>query len=158
MAIEDQQGFVNAQTAAKEPFIPAMRELARAYQSFASYSDTHVRTLGLTPSQFDVIVTLGATQGMSMSDVAERTLVTKGTLTGIIDRLELKGLVRREVPEENRRSFTVMLTEKGEDLFEKIFPIHISYLKKRFELIESTELELLQILLKKLREQCFQTS
>ena len=99
--------------AAREAFVPTMRELVRAYQAFNSYADSHVRQLGLTPSQFDVIATLGGTNGMSMGEVAEKTLVTKGTLTGIIDRLEQKELVRREVPAGNRRSFTVVLTPAG---------------------------------------------
>ena len=134
-------------------FIPTMRELARTYQAFANYSDSHVRELGLTPPQFDVIATLGNTEGMSMKDLAEATLVTKGTLTGIVDRLEKKGLVRREVPPENRRSFTIVLTEEGETLFEDTFSTHIAHLRPRFEQLTPTELEQLQQLLKKLRLQ-----
>ena len=72
---------------AQATFLPTMRELARAYQAFANYSDSHIRKLGLTPSQFDVIATLGNTEGMSMKALAEATLVTKGTLTGIVDRI-----------------------------------------------------------------------
>lgn len=137
--------------AAREAFIPTMRELVRAYQAFASYSDAHIRQMGLTPSQFDVIATLGGTQGMSMGEVAEKTLVTKGTLTGIIDRLEDKGLVRREVPEDNRRSFTVVLTPEGEAVFAEVFPTQIAYLKERFNRLEPAELELLRALLQRLR-------
>ena len=135
------------------PFISTMRELARTYQAFANFSDCHVRELGLTPPQFDVIATLGNTEGMSMKDLAEATLVTKGTLTGIVDRLEKKGLVRREVPPENRRSFTVVLTDKGETLFEDTFYTHIAHLKPRFEQLTPAELKQLQQLLKKLRLQ-----
>ena len=132
-------------------FIPTMRELARTYQAFTNYSDSHIRELGLTPSQFDVVATLGNTDGMSMKDLAEATLVTKGTLTGIIDRLEKKGLVRREVPPENRRSFTIVLTSEGETLFEDIFPTHIEHLRQRFEKLTPEELKQLQQLLAKLR-------
>lgn len=134
-------------------FIPMMRELARAYQAFANYSDSHVRDLGLTPPQFDVIATLGNTDGMNMKDLAEATLVTKGTLTGIVDRLEKKGFVRREVPPDNRRSFTVVLTPEGNTLFQNTFPMHIAYLQPRFEQLTPTELKQLQRLLKKLRLQ-----
>lgn len=134
-------------------FIPTMRELARTYQAFTNYSDSHVRELGLTPPQFDVIATLGNTEGMSMKDLAEATLVTKGTLTGIVDRLEKKGLVRREVPPENRRSFTVVLTREGETLFGDTFSTHIAHLKPRFEQLTPSELKQLQQLLKKLRLQ-----
>ena len=143
--------------AATEPFMPAMRELVRTYQAFASYADRHIRELGLTPAQFDVIATLGNTSGMSMRDLAEKTLVTKGTLTGIIDRLELKDLVRREVPEGNRRSFTVVLTAKGEEAFKQVFPVHIKHLKQRFEKLEAFELEQLRLLLHKLRDSFAET-
>ncbi|HEY9697254.1 MAG TPA: MarR family transcriptional regulator [Trichocoleus sp.] len=135
--------------AANESFLPAMRALVRAYQAYASYAEAHIRDLELTPSQFDVIATLGNTAGMTMGEIADKTLVTKGTLTGIIDRLEAKGLVRREVPEGDRRCFTILLTPEGEDLFRQVFPVHIAYLKERFDRLEPAELELLRILLQK---------
>ena len=142
-----------AKISAKSTFLPTMRELARTYQAFSSYSDGHIRELGLTSPQFDVLATLGGTEGMSMKDLAAATLVTKGTLTGIIDRLEQKGLLRREVPPENRRSFTIVLTDAGEALFQKVFPEHIAYLQQRFEKLTADELHQLHDLLKKLRLQ-----
>lgn len=141
-----------ATVAATEAFVPAMRELVRAYQAFDSYAERHIRQLGLTPPQFDVIATLGNTAGMSMGELAERTLVTKGTLTGIVDRLEAKQLVRREVPQGNRRSFTVVLTPEGEAVFKAIYPMHIAHLKERFQQLDPTELERLRSLLRRLRE------
>ena len=137
---------------ANEAFIPTMRELVRAYQAFADYSAKHIRTLDLTPSQFDVIATLGNTGGMSMSDIAEKTLVTKGTLTGIIDRLEKKGLVVREVPPDNRRSFTIVLTSDGRNTFDKVFPAHIAYLKERFDRISPADLEQTRQMLEQIRK------
>ena len=71
-------------------------ELVRAYQAFESYSAAHIRNLGLTAPQFDIIATLGNTSGMSFKDLGEKTLITKGTLTGVIDRLEDKALVDRK--------------------------------------------------------------
>lgn len=142
-----------ARKATKAAFLPTLRELVRTYQAFSRYSDTHIRELGLTPSQFDVISTLGNTAGMDMKALAAATLVTKGTLTGIVDRLEKKALVRREVPPFNRRSFTVVLTEEGDALFQQIFPAHIAYLQQRFEQLEPSDLEQLRNLLEKLRNQ-----
>lgn len=76
--------------AAQEPFIRVMQELARAYQAFSAYSNAHVRQFDLTPAQFDVIATLGNSQGMTMGDIGEKNLITKGTLTGVVDRLVQK--------------------------------------------------------------------
>ncbi|MEB3210114.1 MAG: MarR family transcriptional regulator, partial [Leptolyngbyaceae bacterium] len=119
--------------AAKEPCLGAVRELVRAYQSFSSYSEAFVRQYDLTPAQFDVIATLGNTTGMSMGDIGEKTLITKGTLTGVVDRLEKKGLIVREVPPENRRSVVVRLTAEGDELFQQVFPAHIADMSNRFE-------------------------
>jgi DNA-binding MarR family transcriptional regulator len=143
--------LLDAKNAAKQPFVPVMRELVRAYQAFESYTDENVRQLGLTSPQFDVIATLGNTTGMTMNTLAEKTLVTKGTLTGIVDRLEKKGFVRREVPEGDRRCFVIVLTPEGEQLFEQVFPAQIAYIKQRFDRLDSSDLEEILAALKKLR-------
>ncbi|MDA8094241.1 MAG: MarR family transcriptional regulator [Betaproteobacteria bacterium] len=129
-----------AQKAAKEAFLPVLRDLARTYQAFARYSAVHIRELGLTPPQFDVISTLGNTPGMPLHRLAEKTLITKGTLTGILDRLEQKGLLRREVPARNRRSFIAVLTPEGERLFNDTFPAHVAFLKERLDHLERDDM------------------
>jgi MarR family transcriptional regulator, 2-MHQ and catechol-resistance regulon repressor len=139
-------------TAAQQPFMATVRELVRAYQAFDLYSDANIRSLGLTSPQFDVIATLGNTSGLLMHQLAEKTLVTKGTLTGIVDRLEKKGLVRREVPEHNRRCFLIVLTDAGEALFETVFPNQISHLKASFEQLSAAELAEINQALQKLRK------
>lgn len=141
-----------SQMAAKEPALALLRELVKTYQAFYAYDDAHIRQLGLTMPQFDVIATLGNTPGMMMSQLAEKTLVTKGTLTGIVDRLEQKGLVRREVPPDNRRSFIVLLTPAGQQLFDEIFPTHIAYLKERLQPLSEAEMTQLQSSLHRLRQ------
>jgi DNA-binding MarR family transcriptional regulator/cytochrome c556 len=73
-----------------------------------------VRALGLTPAQFDIVATLGNTPGLSFRELGERTLITKGTLTGVVDRLEARGLVERVASDHDRRSVTVRLTAAGD--------------------------------------------
>lgn len=140
----------NAAQAAKAPFLATVRELARAYQAFSSYSEAFVRQYNLTPAQFDVIATLGNTSGMSMGEIGEKTLITKGTLTGVIDRLEKKTLLSREAALGDRRSVVVKLTPAGKDLFEQVFPAHIADMQTRFGQFEASELDLLKILLQRL--------
>jgi len=136
----------------QKPFIPVLRELARAYQDFESYSAPHVRSLGLTPSQFDIVATLGNTSGMSFKELGEKTLITKGTLTGVVDRLEAKNLVRRVASVSDGRSQIVQLTRKGEALFERIFPAHLSHLERAFADFAQSELDGMEAMLKRLRE------
>ena len=138
--------------AAKEPWLPVVRELVRTYQAFATRSGRHVGGLGLTPAQFDVLSTLGNTSGMTFKELGERTLITKGALTGIIDRMEEKGLVRRVASRDDRRSMLAQLTPKGETLFEEVFPTHIRYLRERFMRLTESEHKELVRLLKKLTD------
>jgi len=151
-ALVKQDRLTPTQKAAREPALGLLRELVKTYQAFYTYDDAHIRQLGLTMPQFDVIATLGNTPGMIMSQLAEKTLVTKGTLTGIVDRLEQKGLVRREVPPDNRRSFIVLLTPAGQQLFEDIFPAHIDYLKERLQPLSEEEMAELKCALRRLRQ------
>lgn len=114
----------------RAPFLPLLRELACAYQAFEAYSSAHIRTLGLTPAQFDIIATLGNTPGMPLKELGEKTLITKGTLTGVVDRLSGKQLVRRIDSPSDGRSQIVQLTQQGEELFERIFPAHLAHLER----------------------------
>lgn len=137
---------------AQQQALATVRELVRAYQAFASYSETFVRQYDLTPAQFDVVATLGNTQGLSMGEIGDRTLITKGTLTGVVDRLEKKGLVNREIPPENRRSVIVSLTAEGDELFKQVFPAHVADIHQHLEPLNASEMELLQVLLKRLQQ------
>lgn len=136
---------------AEETFIPILRELARCYQAFENYSAKHIRTLGLTPAQFDLIVTLGNTQGMNFKELGEKTLITKGTLTGVVDRLAAKKMVRRVASPTDGRSQTVQLTAKGESLFARIFPAHVAYVRAAFAELDAAELQQAETTLRQLR-------
>jgi MarR family transcriptional regulator, 2-MHQ and catechol-resistance regulon repressor len=135
-----------------KPFIPVLYELVRAYQAFESYSAAHIRTLGLTSSQFDIIATLGNTDGMSFKELGEKTLITKGTLTGVVDRLEVKSLVRRVASASDGRSQVVQLTRAGEALFARIFPAHLSHLELVFAAYTQKNLDNTEAVLQQLKE------
>ena len=105
-----------------ERYLKSVRLLAECMQGFERCSADHVRQHGLTHPQFDIIATLGNTPGMSYKELGEKTLITKGTLTGVIERLESKGLVERTRSDCDKRSFSVRLTGDGEAMFRCVFP------------------------------------
>jgi DNA-binding MarR family transcriptional regulator len=113
-------------------FPTVLRELLRTNQSFLSYATSHVNKLDLTLPQFDVIITLGGTAGMPYKKLGEKTLITKGTLTGVVSRLEDKGLVERAASKKDGRSQILRLTEEGNDLFERTFPEHLEFINRLF--------------------------
>jgi len=131
-------------------FLPVLRELARAYQAFEIYSAVHIRTLGLTAPQFDIVVTLGNTDGMNFKQLGEKTLITKGTLTGVIDRLQAKGLVRRVASVSDGRSQNIKLTNAGELLFSKVFPAHMTHIGEAFSTYSQAELDRTEAVLHRL--------
>ena len=128
----------------RAPFLSVLRELAQCYQAFERYSAVHIQTLKLTPPQFDVVATLGNTEGMTFRELGERTLITKGTLTGVVNRLEAKGIVTRASCPEDGRSTIVCLTRQGKKIFDRAFPAHISYLHEAFGQVCEKELAMLE--------------
>jgi DNA-binding MarR family transcriptional regulator len=102
----------------------------RAYQALEARSSDHIRSLGLTPAQFDVIAALGDAPGMTPTQLTNKTLITKGTLTGVVDRLVAKGLLRRTQHQADRRCQFVTLTKKGSRLYQVVVPAHFAYLDR----------------------------
>src|SRR5438128_2702716 len=74
-----------------------------------------------------------STEGMTCKKLSEKTLVTKGTLTGVLDRLEKKGLIERVPSREDRRCTLIRLTPKGDARFREVFPAHIEYMRPHFQ-------------------------
>lgn len=145
---------LTAESASTEAFIPLMQELAAAYQAFSLCDAEGLRRSGsdLTPSQARVIFTIGGTDGMTCKDIGDVTLITKGTLTGVIDRLEQKGLVERWSVEGDGRKTIVALTRRGENVFEKEFPKHIAFLKEKFDKLGARDRKQAIALLSRIRE------
>ena len=133
-------------------FLPVLRNLVSAYQAFERYSAPDLRSMGLTMTQFDVIATLGNQPPMTCKELGEKTLVTKGTLTGVLERLESKGILERKLNPEDARSQMIGLTIEGQQLFEKVFPAHLKHLEGAFQKLNVEKLESLRASLKSLEE------
>jgi DNA-binding MarR family transcriptional regulator len=116
-----------------DPYLKVLRPLVEAYLAFELIDNRHIKSLRLTPSQFDVIATLGDTDGLTCSELSARTLVTKGTLTGVLDRLVAKGFIRRGSVKDDRRCVKIRLTQKGDKMFRDTFAAHIAFIKPFFE-------------------------
>jgi len=82
------------------------------------------QALGLNVSQIDVLAALARAEDarLNCSEIAQATLITKGGITGILDRLEARGLIQRVPSREDRRSIRIELTEKGIEFCRGLFP------------------------------------
>lgn len=79
--------------------------------------------LDLTPVQFAAMDALSAEPGIDQAKVAARIAYDRATIGGVIDRLEQKGWVERQVSQRDRRAREVRLTESGHAIFARIQPV-----------------------------------
>src|SRR5690606_2055835 len=100
----------------------AWLHLMRIYQRVVRVEQTLLAKYGLTRSQFDVLGHIATEPGLSQQALAERLLVTKGNVAGLIDRLEDAGMVERCDAPEDRRMHRLFLTDKGLAAFEQAAP------------------------------------
>lgn len=83
------------------------------------YVAERLKTIGLSIPQCDVLTTLTEREGLSQQDLAERLYVTKGNISGLIDRLAAAGHVERRSIAGDRRSHAIYLTASGRKLAEE---------------------------------------
>ena len=121
--------------AADQPFIDGGRGLLNVYYLFANHAVRPFVAHDLNLAQVDVLTALARAHGNSLncSEIAEKTLITKGGITGILDRLEARGLVKRIHSREDRRSVLIQLTAKGIELFRKVYPELVHHNRTMFE-------------------------
>ncbi|MBD0303019.1 MAG: MarR family transcriptional regulator [Tolypothrix sp. T3-bin4] len=78
---------------------------------------------GLTTFHWVVLCCLWEEDGLATSTIGERLQQVGGTLTGVLDRMEERGLVRRERDTRDRRIWRIWLTEAGKQLETVLPPI-----------------------------------
>ncbi len=100
-----------------------------------------LRVLGLSIPQCDVLTTLTEREGLSQQDLAQRLYVTKGNISGLIDRLEAAGLVERRALEGDRRSRAIFLTDEGRHKAQQGILIQRSFVTETIGQLQPEQLE-----------------
>ncbi len=101
-----------------------------------------------TLPRFDVMAALGrAPEGLSMSELSRRLMVSNGNTTMLVGALEKEGRVRRTVSPSDRRSFTVELTESGREAFAGMADAHAAWVCELLSGIDDTPAGELSLLL-----------
>ena len=100
------------------------RALIRANFLFSYHPERTYQAYDLNLAQVDVLAVLAGAGETSLtcSEIAEKTLITKGGITGILDRLEARGFIKRMPSRDDRRSVLVRLSAKGVEFFRKFYP------------------------------------
>jgi MarR family transcriptional regulator, organic hydroperoxide resistance regulator len=120
-------------------------EVGRLWGDLAVRSKRSIRPLleaqGVTMPQAILLQTLRAAGGRQTArELGRECHMLASTVTGVIDRLEIAGHVRRERDSRDRRVVWVVLTEEGDELVERI-PSFFEHLGKAFTVLPARELE-----------------
>jgi len=79
--------------------------------------------LDVTPEQWVVLFRLREREGLTQSELGDRTVKDKTTVTRILDRLEKKGMAVRRRDARDRRSQRIYLTDKGITVLDALMPL-----------------------------------
>jgi len=111
-----------------------------------------LRTIGLSVPQCDVLTTLTEKEGVSQQDLAQRLYVTKGNISGLIDRLGLAGLVERRSLPGDKRQHAIYLTGAGRASAEAAIGVQHAIIARTFGQLPDEKLAAFEELLIALRD------
>lgn len=124
--------------------------LARTNQSFQKQGAAHFKEWGLTTAQFGVLEALYHKGDLRIAEIIEKTLSTGGNMTVVINNLEKQGLLEKHKDPDDKRATLVRITERGKDLMDDLFPEHIKFIEKTYDVLTMDEKKILITLLKKM--------
>ncbi len=109
----------------------------------------------ITDAQFNVLMQLkySTNQKLSQVDLSKRLFVNRADITGLIDRLEKGGFVKRERHPTDRRVNLIAITSKGLELLEHLEPEYFQEVNKIFGNFGKKEIKDLINNLEKVRQQ-----
>ena len=129
--------------------------LISTYDAFFSHFSRRMARYSLTIPGFNVLMILAhgdnRKSGYAMHAIGELLLASRANITGLVDSLEKKGLVRREEDPGDRRSKLVRITPQGDRLLKKILPGHLRAVHRVAGVLNAREIDRLCGLLAKFR-------
>lgn len=105
------------------PRYKALLQLLRTAETLWNSSRIFFARWDLSPSQFNILNVLhGEPDGLTQIELSRVLIMHRSNVTGLVDRLEERNLIRRNDNPDDRRVYKVVLTAAGRKLIEKILP------------------------------------
>lgn len=123
--------------------------LSRAYRSMNDQVSKHIQSFGLNPTEFAVLELLYHKGEQPLQQIGGKILLASGSITYVVDKLEEKGLLRRQACPKDRRVTYAKITENGKRLIEEMFPSHQELIDGLVDVLTEDEKTLVIELLKK---------
>jgi len=124
--------------------------LSKAYKTITDRAVKDMKQYGLSPSEFMILEVLYTKGKIPLQQIGGKILVTSGSVTYNIDKLENKGLLKRIPCQEDRRVTYAEITDAGKEFFDRIFPNHANVVHAITEGLTIEEKQVVTELLKKL--------
>ena len=124
--------------------------LAKAARAMAVAATRSVAGMGMCPSDFGALEVLLHKGPLPVNTLGRKLLLTSGSATAAIDRLEKRGLVERRYDPDDRRARIVCLTPPGRRLISKAFAAHAADMEEAVSVLTPPERSALVLSLKKL--------
>ncbi len=95
-----------------------------AHRALFRAADHALKTrYGITAAQHGVLLFLEKNRGVSSIELAEAVGLKRAATSGLVDRMEAKGLIERRPSETDKRSLALSLTEKGQTILMETKPM-----------------------------------
>ncbi len=124
--------------------------LSKAYKTVMDRAVKDMKQYGLSSSEFTILELLYTKGKVPLQQIGEKILITSGSITYNIDKLEKKGLLKRVPCKEDRRVIYAEITEQGNAWFDRIFPKHAAVIDSFMKALSPDEKQAAIELLKKL--------
>ena len=139
-----------------DPRLTAMGLLAETFTGMQAKILPALTAAGLSASDFEVLLRLARSPGerLRMTDLATQAALSTSGVTRVVDRLEHRGLVRRETCASDRRGAYAALTGPGRDVITGVVSAHVRDIDRWFTgLLDAGQLDALLGALRILRDQ-----
>ena len=113
-------------------------------------ADIYEREFDLSVWQWRIIAVLGERDGLTSTEVAQRTLMDKPTVSRAAASLIERGIIERHIDTEDRRRAPMSLTEEGQAIYAAVIPRALENESALLKALSAEETELLHRLLSKL--------
>jgi DNA-binding MarR family transcriptional regulator len=112
----------------------------RLQQRVSAVMTARLRRIGLSVPQFDLLSTLSEAQGITQNELATRLYVTKGNVSGLVDRLVEAGYVERRSMPGDRRSNALFLTLQGQRMVERGIALQDAFVEETLGALSTDDL------------------
>lgn len=130
--------------------VRAYVKLMRAQRGVLARLEPALAACALTLTQLGVLEAVLHLGPLSHRELGRKLLTSPANLTDVVDKLERRGLVRRERATDDRRLVRVALTDPGRALIQAVFPAHAADIAAAMSALDPAELAQLDHLLRKL--------